>query len=248
MIRHDSHQRTRRAIASAALVLAAWVPVAAPAASATLTGSSFDVIYDTDGVGLFGTPVLTGSTISFTPAGFLAQSLDGAGPVTLDKTVSLQLVMHGGRSVRSVSLLEQGTYRLAGRQSDVYVRGELRAFGLANPAAQVVDTVTPNIFFPVTGGSLQDWQATASVNLDGAGLDQAGGLGIALQNVLDATSRATDTSAFRLAVIEKSSVAHGITLNVSMVPEPGAWAMLLAGLGALAATRRRNRTALSHPN
>jgi hypothetical protein len=65
---------------------------------------------------------------------------------------------------------------------------------------------------------------------------------VTLQNVLTARTTTTDPNPLQVAMVQISPAGNAIALNVTMVPEPEGWAMLLAGLGVLtAARRRRNR-------
>ena len=66
----------RAAIAAAAAIAA--LP-AAQAATVTVTGERFDLVYDDSLVGLFGTPTLSGTSLFFTPAAFKTQTLNGTG-------------------------------------------------------------------------------------------------------------------------------------------------------------------------
>jgi MYXO-CTERM domain-containing protein len=234
----------KRTLAVAALAaVTAWVAAPAHAATQVLSGSHFDVIFDDSALGLFGAPSLSGDTIYFSPTAFIAQSAIGSGRITLNQSVSLQLVLHGGRSIDSISLTEGGTFRLAGSQSDVYADGELRGFGLAAPGNTLVAAITPDTGFgPNATGSPQAWNGAATLGFAGSGIDQSAGVGVTLQNVLTARTTTTDPNPLQVAMVQISPAGNAIALNVTMVPEPEGWAMLLAGLGVLtAARRRRNR-------
>jgi hypothetical protein len=105
------HRGWKRTLAVAALAaVTAWVAVPAHAATQVLSGSHFDVIFDDSALGLFGAPSLSGDTIYFSPTAFVAQSAIGSGRITLNQSVSLQLMLHGGRSIQSISLTEGGTF------------------------------------------------------------------------------------------------------------------------------------------
>ena len=60
------------------------------AASVTLTGTNFDVTYDSAAMGLFGSSVtLTGNQLSFFPTSFVAQS--GSGIDVTNSTIALKV-------------------------------------------------------------------------------------------------------------------------------------------------------------
>lgn len=234
----------QRAIPAALLALA-MAPASLLAATQTLTGTRFDVVFDDAAIGLYGPLLLAGDSIVFSPIAFAANSENGAGQATLDRTVELQLLPHAGQVISAVGLIERGTYRLAGAQSDVYASGELRVSGVLNAAPQVADALVPDTFFGFTGGATQAWQGTAAVSLLGSGIAQDGGVRLSLQTILEGKTRVTDTSALRVAYIGLDPTGAAITLNVTMVPEPESWAMLLTGLAAIGALARRRRHAVA---
>jgi len=236
----------RRLAELAVAATAAWVAVPSDAATQVLSGSHFDLAFDDSMLGLFGTPSLSGDTIIFSPTTFVAQSVIGSGRVTLNQSVSLQLLLHAGQTIQSISLTESGSFRLAGNQSDVYADGELRGFGLATPANALVSAITPDTQFgPNADGSPQVWNGAAALGFTGSGINQSAGVGITLQNVLTARTTTTDPNPLQVAMVQLSPAGNAIALSVTMVPEPETWAMLLAGLGVLAAARRRLNTASS---
>jgi len=242
-----AHRGWKRHFAAAALaVTAAWVTAPAHAATQVISGSQFDVAYDDSALGLFGAPSLSGNTIFFSPTAFSVQSTVGQGRLNLNQSVSLQVLLHGGQSIQSISLSESGTFRLAGTQSDVYADGELSAFGLAAPGSPLVSAITPDsLFGPNADGSPQAWNGTAVLGLAGSGIDQSAGVGVTLQNFLTARTTTTDPNPLQVDMVQISPTGNTIALNVTMVPEPESWAMLLAGMGVLAAARRRKKYTIS---
>ncbi len=212
------------------------------AATQTLSGGSFDIAFDDTATSLFGVPAIVGNSIVFSPPAFAANSTDGAGQVSVDRTINLQLMPHLGQAVQMIGLLEHGSYQLSGSQSDVYASGELRVSGLTNPAIQVSGSIIPNTLFGFTGSSVQSWQGTAAVTFDGSGIDQSAGINLRLQNLLEGKTLRTDSTPLRVAFVGLDTSGQSIALNVTMVPEPETWALLMTGLGVLgAAARRSNR-------
>jgi hypothetical protein len=242
-----AHRGWKRHLAAAALaVTAVWAAGPAHAATQVLSGSHFDVAYDDSALGLFGAPSLSGNTIFFSPTAFSVQSTVGQGRLNLNQSVSLQLLLHAGQTVQSINLSETGTFRLAGTQSDVYADGELSAFGLAAPGNALVSAITPDsLFGPNANGAPQPWNGAASLDLAGSGIDQSAGVGVKLQNFLTARTTTTDPNPLQVAMVQISPAGNAIALSVTMVPELESWAMLLAGLGVLAAVRRRKKHTIS---
>jgi hypothetical protein len=237
--------------ALAALVVSAG---AAQAAQQTLAGTQFDVIYDDTKLGLFGTPTLAGNVLFFTPNAFSAESTNGAELVTSNSTLSgLVLVAKPGFNFSSVALGEIGDYRLIGAGSAVDVSGRLIAFDVDNSLQTLTSAALTVTSGPLTlaDGQLHDWQASASVTNASTSkpplptlppltgwLDDASRVGLTIENLLYAYTEPGVTPS--LAFIEKKF--SGVQLTVSVVPEPGTWAAMMAGLllvGARVGSRGR---------
>src|SRR3569832_2674100 len=84
------------------------------AASVTLSGDSVDFTFDDTLMGLFGHPVLSGDTLSFTPVDFPASSTNGAGYTLAANTANIQMTAHNGYLFSSIDLAERGDYMLLG--------------------------------------------------------------------------------------------------------------------------------------
>src|SRR3569832_2621167 len=82
------------------------------AASVTLSGDSVDFTFDDTLMGLFGQPVLSGDTLSFTPVDFQASSPNGAGYTLAAHTATNQMPAHNGYSFSSIDHAARGDYML----------------------------------------------------------------------------------------------------------------------------------------
>ena len=229
----------------------AAVALAAPAqqvraALVTLTGTHFDLTYDTTQLGLFGAPTLAGDSIFFTFSGFVAESLNGAGVVTQNSTIAgLVLQARNGFQFGAFNLAEFGDYKLAGSGSSVHIGGQLRAFNLASAIntqttrALALSGSTP---LNLNDGALHDWLGTARIDSSTAPvgvppdfgpatnviLSRPERVGMSIENQLTAYTDA-DAAGFRQAFIEKKFA--GVQMTVSAVPLPPSATLLGAGLG-----------------
>lgn len=229
--------------------------VGSHAALVTLTGTNFDLTYDDTKLGLFGTPTLSGNTLSFTFSGFLAHSLNGEGAVGTNSTISgLVLTAKDGYQFGAFDLREFGDYTLSGEGSFVRVQGQLRAFNIADAnLTQTSDNLAVNPSTPLTinDGTNRNWNASAHIDsstaadLFGIGqnviLSKPSEVGITIENRLLAfTDR--DRFGFREALIEKKFAGVQMTvMPLSPVPLPPAVALLAAGLSMMVFMGRRRR-------
>jgi hypothetical protein len=220
----------------------------------TIVGTSFDVVYDDTKLGLFGTPVLAGNVLFFTPNSFSAQSLNGALLSTRNSTISgIELLAKNGNRFDAISLGEAGDYRLSGAGSEVKMDGRLIAFDVNNalqtytPKPITVSASTP---LSLADGLLHDWVASSVVDSSSTSLptlpflppvagwlDDTARVGITIENLLSAYTAAgiAPSEAF----IEKKFT--GVGLTISAVPEPATWALLVPGLLLAAVAARRAR-------
>jgi hypothetical protein len=221
-------------IARASLVALALAATQAHASLVTVVGATFDVRYDAAllNASLFGTPTLTGNTLSFTPVSFSAQSINGNQYATQDSTINLQLLPHAGQQITAVSLTERGDYLLRGNQSFVEVTGQIRLFDLDHPLT-------------VADGVVHNWQAGAQIQVLGNGaLPGATRFNLTLENLLGAYTSNTENSGPLRAFIQKKNAIDGVSMVISTVPEPEAWGLALAGLLVVPFVARRHRDAL----
>lgn len=245
--------RTCRAAALAAALVSAFN---AQAALVTVSGTDFDLTYDTTKLGLFGVPTLAGNSIFFTFSGFVAESLNGAGVVTQNSTISgLVLTAKNGFQFGAFDLAEFGDYRLNGSGSTVQVNGQLRAFNVAssiNTQTAANLALAPGTALNLNDGSLHDWAALARIDAATAAQwvppvfgaptnviqSRAREVGITIENQLTAYTDA-QAGGLRQAFIEKKFA--GVQMTVSPVPLPPSAALLAAGLMATMWVVRRRR-------
>jgi hypothetical protein len=228
----------------------------AHAALVTVSGTDFDLTYDTTKLGLFGVPTLVGNSIFFTFSGFVAESLNGAGVVTQNSTISgLVLTARNGFQFGAFDLAEFGDYRLNGSDSAVQVNGQLRAFNVAsaiNTQTAANLALAPGTSLNLNDGALHDWAALARIDAATAAQwvppvfgaptnviqSRAREVGITIENQLTAYTDASGTG-LRQAFIEKKFA--GVQMTVSPVPLPPSAALLAAGLTAAIWVVRRRR-------
>jgi len=219
-------------IAAAALLSIA--SAGSMAMSVTLTGTNFDVTYDSAALGLFGSSVtLTGDQLSFFPTSFVAKT--GSGIDVTNSTVALMISAHSGYSLTGFSLAEGGDYfhfsnSAAPMASGVSASGQLRVTPL--PGSTTTAAITPAGAFTANSFlnfGTTDWTATASV----AAPMNTTLANVSIQNILAAYV----VDGVGYSFIEKKDAF--LTVGVTPVPEPETWAMMLAGLAAVGFLARR---------
>lgn len=246
--------RTRLVMVAVSIVGLAAAAGNARASIVTLTGSDFDVVYDTTQLNQFGAPTLVGDNLFFTPSNFRAESLNGAGVVTDNSTANgIYLVAHAGFQFGSLSISEFGDYILSGAGSTVSVGGQLRAFNASNPIyTQTSDNIAVSGATPLNSadGANHDWVASASINTAtptiippiSGGVDPwlsgASTVGLTLQNNLSAYTSPTDSD-IRRAMVEKKFA--GVEIMVAPVPLPAALWLFVSGLGLVGSMRGGGR-------
>ena len=239
----------------AVFAMSVWGAAVVPAQAAlvSLTGTQFDLTYDTTKLGLFGAPTLVGNTLSFTLNTFATESLNGAGAATNFSTVSgLVLTAKNGFQFGAFDLVEFGDYTLSGNNSFVRVQGQLRAFNTAQflttqtSANLAVNPLTP---LTINDGGNHNWSASARIDASTpAALPSLFNViqtnpqevGLTVENRLTAYTDPLDAG-FRQAFIEKKFVGVGVQVTVvpAAVPLPPSAALTLAGLAVIALLVRR---------
>lgn len=220
----------------AALIATALISTSALAATQTLDAGNYTISFDDSLLGLFGTPTLTASgDLAFSPSGtpgFSAQT--GSGFDFTNSTVALTITADAGYQLTGFNLIEKGDYFKIGASSEVAVLGQMRVQDLVNANVNLSNSITSAMPLNVTSSSFAnlattDWTALASI-----GQVATGKVVVSIENILGAY---VPVSGY--AFIEKKSVL--LDINVTAVPEPQSFAMLLAGLGVVGAMVRRRR-------
>ncbi|ODV01099.1 MAG: hypothetical protein ABT23_09540 [Thiobacillus sp. SCN 63-57] len=195
------------------------------AASVTLSGDSVDFTFDDTLMGLFGQPVLSGDTLSFTPVDFKAASTNGAGYTLAANTANIQMTAHNGYSFSSIDLAERGDYMLLGGGSTADVAGQVRVYDVLDPAKDTMTSIAPDAAMDQTGGNTHPWTAAASTEWAGTRT-----VNVSFQNLLVASTSGSSSLAY---VDKKYGGLTATTAAVTPVPEAQVSAMMLAGLGLI---------------
>ncbi|MBW8372226.1 MAG: PEP-CTERM sorting domain-containing protein [Thiobacillus sp.] len=209
---------------------------AAFAAPVTLTGNAVDFSFDDALLGLFGQANVSGDTLYFTPVGFKAQSLNGAGFALANDTMNIKMTARDGWSFAGLEVRERGDYLLLGTGSTADVGGQIRVFDVARPLTDLTASIGASAPLDLTGMPTHNWQANATLDL--GDWNDAQAVNVTIQNLL-LVSTGTASS---LAFVEKKFV--GLTpfmLAVTPVPEAQTYAMMLAGLGLVGGMAMRRR-------
>jgi hypothetical protein len=204
----------------------------------TLAGNTVDYSFDVTQLGLFGQARVSGDTLYFTPVGFDAKSFNGSGFALANATMNIEVTAHDGWSFAGMGLTERGDYLLLGAGSTAAVSGQIRAFDIAHPLADLTAGISASTPLDLAGLPTRNWQADAALDL--SAWHDARTVNVTVQNLLLASTSAASSLAF----VEKKFVGlTPFTVAVTPVPEAETWTMMLAGLGLMGwATLRRRAT------
>jgi hypothetical protein len=209
---------------------------AAFAAPVTLAGTSVDFAFDDALLGLFGQANVSGDTLYFTPVGFEAKSLNGAGFALTNDTMNIRVSAHEGWMFSGIDLTEKGDYMLLGSGSMAGVAGQMRVFDIARPLTDVTANILPMSPLDQTGMSTHNWEALTATDLSAWANTRA--INVTVENLMLASTGVTPSLAF----VEKKLV--GLTplmVAVAPVPEAETYAMMLVGLGLVGWSVARRR-------
>lgn len=219
------------------LVMGLGLSLNVAAAPVTLVGSTVTYSFDDALLGLYGMPVLVGDSLFFSPNDFKAESNSGSpalGFTAATMNISVQ-PNNPAQWLGSVSLNEVGDYLLFdplnSSAKGVAVTGQIRVRDL-NTLMETTDNITPAGSMTEVGLPSKNWSASAAADV-GSWVSTLAN--VTVENLLIAYT----TTAPSLAFIEKK----GVVLQVTAVPEPETWAMLLAGLGLVGLQLRRKMKA-----
>jgi hypothetical protein len=211
------------------------VCLAASAASAVVITQTFDVTTP-------GTTETSSSFISFNNTGFVP-TINNASPVPLTNGDSLDLKISflPGQAVQFTNVLGNFQIGLVVSDSASPTLNPASTLTLRDTGGNVIKTFSANIGFnQATGNVVGDDFFTVGVPL-------SGNVG-SLEYINPSISGLTGTKNFTADTIALQAsagsfqVLTGLPVVGTAVPEPAAWAMLLAGFGGIGAMLRRRRT------
>lgn len=219
--------RFLRALCSAALIL----PLVSKAAIVTQMGD--DVVFTYDDSTKFGTGIVVGNTISFSPDNFRAEVIPGSGFDFDNDVLDIDITVKDGLTLvlDSITTTEVGDYALFG--SDTFVSASLytevdsNTWGAIPVNAVTVDTgniTTPN------DNTLSLWNLT---NINNWGWENETSVTFTIQNNL--TAYAGSSSEF--AWIQKKDGT--VSIDVQVVPLPGAAIFFISAMGSVFVLRRK---------
>lgn len=213
------------------LVAAMCLMTGMPASAAIVSVLGDNVRFTYDDSTLYGSATVVGDSIFFLPTSFRAESLSGAGLVTVSEMLNIRIeVLTPGYWLEELQLAEQGDYFLDGAGTSVSVTGDFMVSSNTSAYSASDSFSAGTLTVP---NSLTNWSAGASVMLgDTPGWGGDTDVDVDIENYLSATTGAGDTQAF---VQKKGS---GVGLMVTVVPVPAAVWLFVSALGLLGFTRR----------
>lgn len=217
-------------LAAFAGVASAQVPWAPPGGS----GSFFSYTGGQSDNGLFGNPTLVGDQFQFTPANFVANSVNGSAASTVDR-IQVDLLANPGQRFTMIKITEFGHWTITGIGT-VQAAGSLNLVDQLNvrpPAIAALGSFTPGPMPISTPNSSGLWSGSVTIDLTQIIGPDWTKLRLVFTNTLQATSQAGSS-----ALIDKK-VVQGPSIFVDILPTPGSASILALG-GVLAARRRRS--------
>lgn len=186
---------------------------------------------------LWGDPVVSGLTFTFTPDEFRAEASNG-GADTVDGLLSFDLDILGGNQITGFRIDEIGSYSILGLGT-VNATGVLIVTNRDNLSQVFTDTMTPTVPpFPLNNanpiGSLSGiWSGSMEVPSGPLFPNGITKVTIIVDNTLQASAGPEGT-----AFIDKKLAGSGVTISI-FIPEPATLGLALCALPTL--LRRRVR-------
>lgn len=203
--------------------------------AALITQNGTNVSFTYDDATAYGIGNVVGDVIFFTPTGFLAESLDGAGIVTATATLNIDVAaIKTGFAMSSFSVSEEGDYRQKGAGALAAADGYLAATSLTTLCGTSTcrdTTIFNSGVLADTGGALSLWNMGGSLNLANvAGWGSDTEVRLTIQNNLTTETLASGEIAF----IQKK-----FSISIPQVPVPAAVWLFASGLIGLVGMARR---------
>jgi hypothetical protein len=224
------------------LVLAiASISSAAHASVVTVFGTDLSFTYDD--ATPFGTAIVVGNSLTFSPTSFKAESLNGQGTVSNNVSLNIDVSVLAGHNylIDKVRIAELGDYKLLGPTASVALGGALTLLSYTKTDANNFGSpyASLNTFNsgPLTQqGGPTAWSASAVADMNGQpGWQTDTHLLVKLENLLSATTLAGDQQAF----IEKKVSGVGLQFMPAVPLPAAAWLMGSALLSLFGVRTRR---------
>jgi hypothetical protein len=209
---------TKKTALAALGCAAAMLSGSAIAATTTLSGTQVKYTFDASNLGLFGTATLSGDTLVFAPAGFIATLDETQSYKSASETVTITVEALGGYQLAGFNLSEYGAYAL-GDEGSAWVAGSLQAIDVeGNTGKQLSSAITGSL------GDAGTWTGAAAISLPATGWGGSDG-------IVKSVTLTLSNDLFALGSAEIQKGGASIASIAAPVPEAHTYAMLLAGLG-----------------
>lgn len=221
-----------------------WV-LAAPVPWTSPSGSNSEISWSNgqSDKGLFGDPIVSGTTFLFFPSSFEATASNGSAQTTSDR-LSFKVTAAPGKEISSITIKEVGDWSIEGGGS-VKASGALYVTKLNSPGIGSLWTDTLDVVYqdldnsttytsparPTSPGG-GTWEGIYTINLP-SGVTS---IQIVLNNILQATSTAGGTAFIQKKVV--GGPGEDDPQIEVVIPEPASLGLLLFGAAGLLRRRR----------